>query len=140
MRQVAKRQAALAALGVTLARPQGRRGDSPRDFLRTYRGRVARSVEGMQRLRAYLASASQERLNELRNMVAHDYLDHSVAVAVSVEVSKRFAQEREALTRRGRRRARAAAQGHVIRATSTRGAGPKGFDALGETGTTLTGR
>lgn len=113
MRQIAKRQAALVALGVTLARPQGRRGDSPRDFLRTYRGKVARSPEGMKRMRSYLASSSQERMQELRNMVAHDYLDHDMAVAVSVEASKRFAQEREALTRRGRRRARAAAQGHA---------------------------
>lgn len=71
-------------------------------------------------MKAFLASVSQERMQELRNMVAHDYLDHDMAVAVSVEASKRFAQEREALTRRGRRRARAAAKGQATLATGGR--------------------
>lgn len=119
MRQVAKRQAALAALGVTLARPQGRRGDSPRDFLRTYRATVRRSEQGIARLREYMRRRTEEQMLALRNMVAHDYLDHTVALAVSVEASRRFAVEQEALKRRGRRR-RAAAGTQVTLAAEGR--------------------
>lgn len=71
-------------------------------------------------MREYLRAASAERMTQLRNMVAHDYLDHDVAVAVSVEASKRFAEERQAVTRRGKRRAKAAAQGHATLTTGGR--------------------